>query len=89
MKIARIKAQPVLFKRQDISALIPVHMVPLPSIQYPRVDSIAFDVLCFVPPPTTWGLPMCQTVSLYIASLPRPFSLWKCRFIHLAPPPPI
>ncbi len=35
--------------KQDINALIPVHMVPLPPIQYPRMDSIAFDV--FVPPP--------------------------------------
>ncbi len=36
------------FFKQDINALIAVHhMIPLPSIQYPRVDSIAFDFLLY------------------------------------------
>ncbi len=40
-------------EEQDIlNALIPVHMVPLPSIQFSRVDSIAFDIfVLYLRPP--------------------------------------
>ncbi len=44
------------YVEQDINALIPVHMVPLPSTQYPRVDSIAF-VVFVLSSPATWGPP--------------------------------
>ncbi len=37
-------------EKQVINALIPVHMVALPSMQYPKVDSIAIDVFVIHPP---------------------------------------
>ncbi len=57
-------------KKQGINALIPAHLVPLHSMQYPRVDSIATDIN--VSYPHHLGTPASRyahSLDIYLSSL--------------------